>query len=333
MGVVLSAQHLTKSVKGRSLVSDVNLTVREGEILGLLGPNGAGKTTTMRMLLGLVYPSQGRVEIDGRPLYAHGAFGLRVNPQALNGVGALIETPAVYSFLSGIDNLRHFARMRGVYEETDFLALAREVALEERIAEPVRTYSLGMRQRLALAIALLGNPKLLILDEPMNGLDPQGMQELKDTIRRLAKEHRLGILFSSHLLGDVESLSDRIAFMMHGRLERTVSMAELKALESVHYVLTVDDLERAYSLLQTFLKDGRIERLWSEDAALHLSLKAEHQGDAADIVRLLVEYGLRLYEMRRAWLTLEDLFHRWASENTPENTLENTLENTIGRRG
>lgn len=318
MGIVLSALNLTKTVKGRSLVSDVNFTVSEGEILGLLGPNGAGKTTTMRMLLGLVYPSRGRVELDGIPLYDRTVFGVRVNPQALKGVGALIETPAVYSFLSGMDNLRHFARMRGVHRQTDLMALAREVDLGKRIEDPVRTYSLGMRQRLALAIALLGNPKLLILDEPMNGLDPQGMQELKNTIRRLAKERHLGILFSSHLLSDVEALSDRIAWMMHGRLERVMSMAELKTLENVHYVLTVNDLEQAYSLLQPLLNDGRIERLWSEGSILHVSFKAENQEVAADVVHMLVEHGIRLYEMRRDWLKLEDLFRRWTNKKAPE---------------
>jgi len=316
MGIVLSALNLTKTVKGRSLVSGVNLTVNAGEILGLLGPNGAGKTTTMRMLLGLVYPSNGRVELDGIPLYDGGIFGVRVNPQALKAVGALIETPAVYSFLSGMDNLRHFARMRGVHRETDFMALAREVALEGRIEDPVRTYSLGMRQRLALAIALLGNPKLLILDEPMNGLDPQGMQEFKDTIRRLAKERHLGILFSSHLLSDVEALSDRVALMMHGHLEHVVSMAELKTLEDVHYVLTVNDLEQAYDFLMPFLKAGRIERLWSEGAVLHVSFKAKNQEAAADVVHMLVDQGIRLYEMRRIELKLEDLFRHWTTKNS-----------------
>ncbi|MBE3594330.1 MAG: ABC transporter ATP-binding protein [Candidatus Carbobacillus altaicus] len=316
MGAVLSAQDLTKRVKARSLVEGVSLTVREGEIVGLLGPNGAGKTTTMRMLLGLMYPSRGQVEIAGESLYRKGLLGIRVYPKALNGVGALIETPAVYPFLSGLDNLRHFARMRGVKRDEDLLALAREVALEERIADPVRTYSLGMRQRLALAIALLGGPKLLILDEPMNGLDPQGMRELKDTIRHLAKERGLGILFSSHLLADVEALSDRVAFMLGGCLRREVSMAELKDMQNIHYVLSVSDMERASSLLQTFLEHGRIERLWIEAQFLHLYIKAERETVAADVVQTLVEAGVQLYEMRREWLRLEDLFQRWTEEGT-----------------
>ncbi|MDY0324306.1 MAG: hypothetical protein RBR24_09895, partial [Candidatus Carbobacillus sp.] len=138
------------------------------------------------------------------------------------------------------------------------------------------------------------------------------------TIRRLAKERHLGILFSSHLLSDVEALSDRVALMMHGHLEHVVSMAELKTLEDVHYVLTVNDLEQAYDLLMPFLKAGRIERLWSEGTVLHVSFKAKNQEAAADVVHMLVDQGIRLYEMRRIELKLEDLFRHWTTKKEPE---------------
>jgi ABC-2 type transport system ATP-binding protein len=204
------AEHLGKRYGERAAVVDVSFTLRRGEVFGFLGPNGAGKTTTIRMLVGLVRPSTGRVLVGGRDLG-------REREAALRLLGSIVESPDFYDYLTGRENLQHFARM------IDRAALARidEVAdlvrIRERLGDRVGTYSLGMRQRLGIAQALLGAPAVLVLDEPANGLDPAGIHELRALLRRLADERGLAVFVSSHLLGEVERVCDRIAIVHRGR--------------------------------------------------------------------------------------------------------------------
>jgi ABC-2 type transport system ATP-binding protein len=200
---VIRTHDLTKRFKKITAVDEVNFEVHQGEVFGFLGPNGAGKTTTIAMLLGLVIPTTGSAEVLGHDIR-------RDLSVALRRVGAIVETPAFYPYMSGIDNLRVFARIDGGDTEKQIPSILKQVGLEGRGKDKVGTYSQGMRQRLGLGAALLGDPELFILDEPTNGLDPAGMQEMRVLIRRLSDEEGKTIFLSSHLLHEVEQVCDRV---------------------------------------------------------------------------------------------------------------------------
>jgi ABC-2 type transport system ATP-binding protein len=216
----LVAEHLGKRYGARVAVTDVSFTVGRGEVFGFLGPNGAGKTTTIRMLVGLVRPTSGRVSIAGRDLVAD-------REGALRRLGCIVESPDFYDYLTGRENLEHFARMVDAAAVARVGELAELVRLCERLDDRVGTYSLGMRQRLGIAQALLGTPDLLVLDEPANGLDPAGIYDLRALLRRLADERGIGVFVSSHLLGEVERVCDRIAIVHRGRVLAEGTMSEL----------------------------------------------------------------------------------------------------------
>src|SRR5215470_16726592 len=217
---VLSAEGLSKRFGDRVAVSDVSFEVASGEILGFLGPNGAGKTTTIRMLVGLARPDSGRIRIFGSDLSGHFV-------EAMKHVGSIVESPDLYRYLSGRENLLHFSRMLPDGAATRIEELARLVNLEGRLDDKVSSYSLGMRQRLGIAQALLGNPDLLILDEPANGLDPAGIREIRQLIRSLAHERGIAVFVSSHLLSEIELMCDRVAIIHRGRTLAAAPVAEL----------------------------------------------------------------------------------------------------------
>ncbi|HEX8172674.1 MAG TPA: ABC transporter ATP-binding protein [Thermoanaerobaculia bacterium] len=238
MEPALVASHLTKIIGARTIVDDVSFELRGGEVFGFLGPNGAGKTTTIRMLVGLIAPTSGRVTICGHDVR-------RDFERALRCAGCIVENPDLYRFLTGRENLEHFARMLRVpHEEIERVAAL--VNLSHRLDQRVGTYSLGMRQRLGIAQALLGNPRVLILDEPANGLDPAGIREIRELLRRLAGERGMAVFVSSHLLAEVELTCDRVAIIHKGRILRSGSVRELIASRRVPQ----DELARANALLR-----------------------------------------------------------------------------------
>ncbi|HEX3270491.1 MAG TPA: ABC transporter ATP-binding protein [Ktedonobacterales bacterium] len=208
--VVLRTQNLSKSYGSRLAVDNLNLDVRRGEIFGFLGPNGAGKTTTIRMALGLIAPTSGSVEVLGKDIGQHLS-------EVLPRVGALVETPALYTYMSGRNNLRTMASALGGIPDSHIDAILDVVGLRERQKDRVRTYSLGMKQRLGVAMALLHNPDLLILDEPANGLDPAGIVEIRDLMRALAAQGKT-VFISSHVLTEVQQICTRVAIINNGRL-------------------------------------------------------------------------------------------------------------------
>jgi ABC-2 type transport system ATP-binding protein len=220
--VVLSAEGLAKKYGDREVVTDATFSLHRGEVFGFLGPNGAGKTTTIRMLVGLVKPTRGRAVIDGHDVQTE-------FEEAMRRVGCIVETPDLYKFLTGRENLEHFARMIGDGARGRIDELAALVKMGGRLDETVRTYSLGMRQRVGIAQALLSDPAVLILDEPTNGLDPAGIREMRELIRRLADERGLAVFVSSHLLAEVEKMVDRIAIVHRGRTLATGTLAEVMA--------------------------------------------------------------------------------------------------------
>ena len=250
---VIQTYDLTKRFKNVTAVDGVNFVVRQGEVFGFLGPNGAGKTTTISMLLGLVRPTAGSADVLGHDIRRDLATALR-------RVGAIVETPAFYPYLSGIDNLRIFARILGGDVEARIPALIEQVGLKGRGRDKVGTYSLGMRQRLGLASALLGDPELLILDEPTNGLDPAGMQEMRVMIRSLADEEGKTVFLSSHLLHEVEQVCDRVLILNRGQVIAQGRVGDL--LGQAHAVeMRISEAERAARVLAAldWVEDVRSE--------------------------------------------------------------------------
>ncbi|HEV2661009.1 MAG TPA: ABC transporter ATP-binding protein, partial [Ktedonobacteraceae bacterium] len=217
--VVLQARNLSKKYGQRLAVDDLNLSIQRGDIFGFLGPNGAGKTTTIRMAFGLITPTAGSVEVLGKDIAQHRA-------EVLPRVGALIETPALYTYMSGLDNLKAIAATLGGVPTQRYDSILDLVGLRGRERDRVRTYSLGMKQRLGIAIALLQDPELLILDEPANGLDPAGIVEMRDLMHRLASEGKT-VFISSHLLSEVQQICSRVAIINFGRLITETTIEEL----------------------------------------------------------------------------------------------------------
>lgn len=208
---VVELRGLSKTIGNKKIIDDLNLSLYPGQITGFLGPNGAGKTTTIRMMVGLMKPTSGDVYIDGT------AIGENFE-EALSKVGVIVENPEMYPYMSGYKNLVHFARMHRDITKERIDEVIAQVGLQNRIHEKVSTYSLGMRQRLGLAQALLHRPKFLILDEPTNGLDPAGIREFRVYLRGIAEREGVSIFVSSHMLSEIELMCDRIAVIQNGKL-------------------------------------------------------------------------------------------------------------------
>ena len=271
------------------VVQDLNISVRRGEVYGFLGPNGAGKTTTLRMLLGLIRPSSGTATVLGEE---------PGSPQGLQSVGALVESPAFYPYLSGRDNLRVMARYCGAQSSRVDEVLG-QVELAGRAKDKFKKYSLGMKQRLGVAAALLKDPELLILDEPTNGLDPKGMADMRAIIRRVGRGERT-VLLSSHLLGEVQQVCDRVGVIQRGRLLIEGTVEELRGASGI--LVKVEPLERAREIAAGLdgVKDARIE-----DGLLSLDADPDL---AAEVNAGLVSAGLRVSELRPVERSLEDVF-------------------------
>ncbi|MBO0709300.1 MAG: ABC transporter ATP-binding protein [Candidatus Dormibacteraeota bacterium] len=290
---VLQTHDLSKKYGSRLAVDRLNLSVRRGEIFGFLGPNGAGKTTTIRMLLGLIRPTGGTVELFGQDLALDPA---RVLPR----VGALIEAPALYGYLSGRANLEVFAGpLRGIGKRRIDEVL-RTVDLAERQRDRVRSYSLGMKQRLGVAAAMLNEPDLLILDEPANGLDPAGVVEMRDLLRSFVA-HGATVFVSSHVLAEVQQLCDRVAIIARGRLVTEAPVAELVRGRG-DFEVAVEDPQVVLTLL-TGTKWGAKAR--AEDG---LVVTPSPTGAGRDLVRFLVQHDVYPDRVAERTQNLESIF-------------------------
>lgn len=235
MKPIVELKHLSKNIKGKEIVKDLNIELFPGQITGFLGPNGAGKTTTIRLMTGLMKPTGGEVLIDGISL-------AKDFEKAISKVGVIVENPEMYKFMSGYKNLLHFARMHDNVTKERIGEVVSLVGLENRIHEKVSTYSLGMRQRLGLAQALLHHPKFLILDEPTNGLDPAGIREFREHLRTIAQKEQVSIFVSSHLLAEIELICDRIAVIKSGQLIEIREMTTEQ--QPIYYLEAVPDSEQ-----------------------------------------------------------------------------------------
>lgn len=294
--MAIESHDLTRIFGSRKAVRGLNLRVPAGSIYGFLGPNGAGKTTTIRLLLGLLNPSSGTILIDGQLIS-------RAHPELRSPIGALIESPSLYPNLTGRENLEVFRRLLDI-APANVSEVLQLVQLTEDSDRPVRTYSLGMRQRLGLAVALLGNPKLLVLDEPANGLDPAGIHDLRDLLRTLVRERGATVFLSSHLLAEVEQIADRVAILDRGRLLFQGTLSECQAQCSGFLVLHVDRAENAALVLR--------QHGWEIDQRPDgaLSLSVDNDSDAAAVNALLVQHGVAVHHLAREQASLETLFLR-----------------------
>jgi ABC-2 type transport system ATP-binding protein len=284
---------LSKSYGSRQAVRDLDLEVHQGEVFGFLGPNGAGKTTTIRMALGLVRPTAGRVEVLGRDVQRHRA-------DVLPRVGALVETPALYEYLSGRDNLQAFALMLGGLPAGRLDQLLELVGLSGRQRDRVRSYSLGMKQRLGVAAALLNDPELLLLDEPANGLDPAGIVEMRDLLRRLAAAGKT-VFVSSHVLAEVQQICDRVAIVNLGQLVRVAPVADLVG-GAGEFAVRLDDPAAALALVrgQGWGATARIE-----EGAL---VATSPTGRGRDLVHFLAAAGIWPDTIDERQHSLEEIF-------------------------
>jgi ABC-type multidrug transport system ATPase subunit len=295
--LVVQTRELTKRYGGRSgrvVVDAVTMTVRRGEVYGFLGPNGAGKTTTLRMMLGLIRPSSGRAEVLGRPAGS---------ADVTRRVGALIEGPGFFPYLSGRDNLRTMARYQGLSDLIADQALER-VDLSARGSDRFRSYSLGMKQRLGVAAALMGEPELIVLDEPTNGLDPAGMQDMRELVESLARGGQT-VLLSSHLLAEVQDICDRVGVIDNGRLLRESTVAELRGVTALR--VRASPVDRVLAVARELAGENGSRRPAERHGAdgVLLGLPADA---APQFNRALVAAGVDVYEITLVERTLEEVF-------------------------
>lgn len=294
--IALQTEDLTKRFGARTAVNRLTIRVERGDIYGFLGPNGAGKSTTLRMLLGLVRPTSGVIKF---PVRSSSWEYLR----ARSRIGAIIETPAFYENFSGRRNLQLLASLSGGVQKKRVDEVLEIVDLRDRAHDPVKVYSLGMRQRLGIAQALLPTPELIILDEPTNGLDPQGIHETRRLIRRLRDEFKLTVMLSSHLLTEIEQLCNRVGIINEGRLLYEGGPEALVAPTSL-YKVRVDDLTAAFDLL---IREPGVTVSRNGSSFLRIDADAEH---IASVNRLLVGNGIKVYELSPAQESLEEAFLR-----------------------
>jgi len=297
---IIAASNLTKRFRRVLAVDGLDLTVERGEVFGFLGPNGAGKSTTLRMMVGLIKPSRGKIQLFGRDVW-------REHCQALRKVGAMIESPAFYKYLSGRDNLRIFyntganCTVRQIDEALD------TVGLLKRANDKVKSYSQGMRQRLGIALAIIGSPELVLLDEPTNGLDPQGMKEVRDLIISLSRDRNLTVFLSSHLLHEVEQICTRIAVVNKGRVIETGSVSDLLK-RSETYDVHAHPSEAAAEAIRGI--PGA-----SIDATLDGMFKVKlASGTPAELNKCLVDKGIAVSALIPRVASLEELYLRLMDE-------------------
>ncbi|HZG84753.1 ATP-binding cassette domain-containing protein [Paenibacillus sp.] len=290
---IIETNALTKRIGKRTVVDGVGLRVPQGSIYGFLGPNGAGKTTTIRMLLGLARPTSGGVRLFGRDMQ-------RERLAVLKRVGSLVEYPSYYGHLTAYENLEALRRLLGAPQSAIDEAL-RTVRLDREAHRPVKGFSLGMKQRLGIAAALLGSPELLVLDEPTNGLDPAGILEIRELIRRMPQERGITILISSHLLSEIEQTATEVGIIAGGRLIYQDAIEALRRRARIDIRLRVNDPAAAAELLQ---EDG----IGAAPIERGVSFQPASDAAVAGAVRRLVEGGIDVYRVEEAKASLEELF-------------------------
>ncbi|WP_410984810.1 ABC transporter ATP-binding protein [Bacillus cereus] len=295
MTIILSVRDVKKVIGKKTLVENISFDVKQGEVFGFLGPNGAGKTTTIRMLVGLIKVTEGEIAIGG--------YHIKENfREAMRQIGSIVENPELYTYLTGWENLKQFARMLGGISDGRILEIAKMVHLDERIHDKVKTYSLGMKQRLGIAQALLGNPKLLILDEPTNGLDPAGIREMREFIHKLVKEENMSVFISSHLLSEVQMICDRVAIIHKGKMITVAPIEELIKTASDRVEWIVTPITKAKDMLEA-AEEVREISVDNERLLCRMDISSISTWN-----KRFVEKGINVHSVKELVFTLEDLF-------------------------
>lgn len=300
--IALKIEKLNKTLGKRHILHDIDIEAYEGEVFGFLGPNGAGKTTTIKIIVGLLSLDSGDISIGG--------YNINKNfEKALAGIGGIVENPEMYKHLTGRENLMQYARMRDGVTKERIDEVVELVGLTKRIDEKIKRYSLGMRQRLGVAQAILHRPKLLILDEPTNGLDPSGIKELRDILKKLAHEENICVMVSSHLMSEMELMCDRVGIIANGSIIGTYTIEEMinsNSNSNTEYVLEVDSTEKALSVI-----DDKYSPQIIDNTHFSLSIKSdENQKEGIYAVnKTLINSDIKLYTVtHKENKSLEEVF-------------------------
>ncbi|MGN1001003.1 MAG: ABC transporter ATP-binding protein [Bacilli bacterium] len=289
--IVLKCENLNKSFGKKKILTDVSFEISKGDILGFIGPNGSGKTTTIKLILGLNSINSGKVTING--------FDIEKDfERAIQKVGAIVENPDMYMYLSGYENLKLIAKLyKGISKER-IDEVVKLVKLEGRIKDKVSKYSLGMRQRLGIAQALLNHPNLLILDEPTNGLDPEGIKELRDLLKSLAKKENIAVLISSHNLAELENFCNKVCIIQNGKVIETNEVKKLKKeIVESSYIFEVEDT----SNINNIIKNANV----IDDSHFIVNIQRE---EIPEVVANLVNKKIPIYEVKENIVSLEEAF-------------------------
>lgn len=291
MEVAVKINKINKTMGKRHILKDLSFEVYKGEVFGFLGPNGAGKTTTIKMAVGMLSIDSGKISICGDDV--EHSF-----EKAMSHIGAIVENPEFYGYMSGIDNLKQYARMRGGIDKGRISEVIEMVGLSNRINDKVKSYSLGMRQRLGLAQALIHNPQVIILDEPTNGLDPAGIKELRDLLKELAHKKDIGVIVSSHLMSEMELMCDRVAIIDKGELvcvKKIDELIEESKADVVNYLLALEDNERAINVLSGV--EGIIADLSENDKVVIKTNKEDTKKQISKVIKLLTKADIDIYSV------------------------------------
>ncbi|MBM7660308.1 ABC-2 type transport system ATP-binding protein [Bacillus mesophilus] len=292
MKSVLSLHDVNKTIKGKQIIKGLSFSVNEGEVFGFLGPNGAGKTTTIRMIVGLMGITEGDIIVCGKSVK-------KDFEEAVRNIGAIVENPEMYKFLTGYQNLLQYARMHKGITKDKITEVIELVGLTARIHDKVKTYSLGMRQRLGLAQCLLHDPKLLILDEPTNGLDPAGIREIRDHLRMLTREKGMSVIVSSHLLSEMEMMCDRIAIIQDGSLIDVQQVHDFVQPEQILYVFETGNLGDSTDWLEQEYAASTVESGFSVEVK---------KNEIPALMKKLVLADVEIFSVKPVSKSLEDRF-------------------------
>ena len=295
---VLQIENLSKSYGKRRIIDNLSLEVEAGQVYGFLGVNGAGKTTTIKMILGLIKMDEGKI-------YINGIDAATKHSEAMERVGGIVESPDLYDYLSGLDNLRLFARIRKVDKER-INEVVKLVGLEERIKDKVKDYSLGMKQRLGIAVSILHKPNLLILDEPTNGLDPEGIKELRTFLKDLAHKENVAIFVSSHLLSEMQLMCDKVAFIHNGKIAKYDDVKNITTNKHNVYEIEVDDIHLGYNILNKIAKCEISGKL----------LIVEYESNISNLIKKLLEKNMEVLSWNKKENTLEEEFFNVIGEES-----------------
>ena len=286
---ILEVNNIWKKISHHVLVNDISFNLYEGDILGFIGPNGAGKTTTMKLILGLQSTNGGTIKIAGHDIKKEFAT-------AIKNVGAIIENPDVYMYMTGYENLKISAKIYGIKRKR-IEEVIEIVGLKDKIHESVKKYSLGMRQRLGIAIAILHKPKVLILDEPMNGLDPKGIDEFKKLLLSLAKEEKMAILISSHILSELENICNRVCIISNGTILKDDNIKNIKEVtDKITYTIELNNTKLDNILYNYQVIDNNHIKIISKKENINT------------IIKTLILNNISIYEIKKEKKSLENIF-------------------------